>query len=156
MRPVLLAIALLTLVAIAAMPGAFEPPSFMQSEPERVSGSFTRCGPGRGYYCVLDGDTFKLGQRSVRVVGIDTAETDAGCPAEARQAEASTAALQRWLNRGPFRMTARLDEPVDAYGRDLRIVKRIEPDGSEDLLAEWMQAEGGARSYLGGMRGGWC
>ena len=105
---------------------------------------------------MIDGDTFRLGERKVRVVGIDTAEVDARCPAEAAQAEASTAALQSWLNRGPFRMTARVDEPTDRYGRDLRIVKRINPDGSEDRLADYMQQNGGARGYLGGYRGGWC
>lgn len=156
MRGVLAVIALVTVAVIAAMPGAFEPPGFMQSEPERIDGRFTRCGPGRGYYCVVDGDTFKLGQRSVRVVGIDTAEVDARCEAEAAQAEASTAALQRWLNRGPFRMTARLDDPTDRYGRDLRIVKRLNPDGSEDRLADYMRKEGGARGYYGGGRNGWC
>lgn len=112
--------------------------------------------PGRGTYCVIDGDTFKLGERKVRVVGIDAAEVHARCPAEAIQAERSTAALQRWLNRSPFQMTARLDEPTDRYGRDLRIVKRVAPDGREDRLADFMQAEGEARSYLGGYRGGWC
>ncbi|MGV3554115.1 MAG: thermonuclease family protein [Croceibacterium sp.] len=136
--------------------GSWEPPVFLQTEPQRIEGSFTRCGLGRGYYCVVDGDTFKMGETSVRVVGIDTAEVDAACREEAEQAEASTAALQRWLNRGPFRISARIDEPTDKYGRALRIVKRINPDGSEDRLADYMRAEGGARGYGGGGRGGWC
>jgi micrococcal nuclease len=136
--------------------GSWEPPAFLQTDPQRIEGSFTRCGIGRGYYCVVDGDTFKMGQTSVRVVGIDTAEVEAACPEEAAQAEASTAALQRWLNRGPFRISARIDEPTDKYGRALRIVKRINPDGSEDRLADFMRAEGGARGYGGGGRGGWC
>jgi len=155
-RPIVLLIVMLTLGTVLGDGGAFEPPAFLQTEPEPVAGQFTRCGPGRGTYCVIDGDTFKLGERKVRVVGIDTAEVHARCPAEAVLAERSTAALQGWLNRGPFQMTARLDEPTDRYGRDLRIVKRIGPDGSEDRLADFMQAEGGARSYLGGYRGGWC
>lgn len=155
-RPYVLLITLVTISVIAAMPGAFEPPGFLQSEPERIEGSFTRCGKGRGYYCVIDGDTFRIGERSVRVVGIDTAEVDAQCPAEAAQAERSTAALQRWLNRGAFTMTARLDEPNDRYGRELRIIKRIDSDSRIERLADWMQSNGGARSYLGGWRGGWC
>lgn len=155
-RPFVLLIAFVTVSVVAAMPGAFEPPGFLQSEPERIEGSFTRCGKGRGYYCVIDGDTFRIGERSVRVVGIDTAEVDAKCPAEAEQAELSTAALQRWLNRGAFTMTARIDEPNDRYGRELRIVKRIESDNRIDRLADWMQSNGGARSYVGGWRGGWC
>ena len=156
MRPVLLLIVFLTLGTVLGDGAAFEPPAFLQTDPERVQGSFTRCGPGRGAYCVIDGDTFKLGERKVRVVGIDAAEVHARCPAEAILAERSTAALQRWLNRGPFQMTARLDQPTDRYGRDLRIVKRLAPDGREDRLADFMQAEGEARSYLGGYRGGWC
>ena len=155
-RPVVLLIGLVALFVVLGDGGAFEPPAFLQTDPERVEGQFTRCGPGRGTYCVIDGDTFKLGERKVRVVGIDTAEIKASCPAEAALAEKSTAALQAWLNRGPFQMTARIDGPTDRYGRDLRIVKRVAADGSEDRLADFMQAQGGARSYLGGYRGGWC
>ncbi|MEP3144956.1 hypothetical protein [Qipengyuania citrea] len=91
-----------------------------------------------------------MGKTSVRVVGIDTAEKDAGCPAEAVQAEASTRALQGWLNRGPFRMTHRLDEPTDRYGRALRTVYRLRSDGREDRQADFMRREGGARGYWGG------
>lgn len=158
MRPFLLLIGLVTAGFVYAGHGSsgllhF---GFLQGTPEQVKGDFTRCGWGRGAFCVIDGDTFKLGDRKIRVLGIDTAEVKAQCSAEAAQAEQSTAALQRWLNRGPFQMTARLDEPVDRYGRDLRIVKRIGEDGTEDRLADFMQAEGGARSYLGGYRGDWC
>jgi micrococcal nuclease len=156
MRPILLLIALVTIVVIFGDPMAWEPPGFLQTAPQRIEGSFTRCGLGRGYYCVIDGDTFKMGQQSVRVVGFDTAEVEAQCAREASQAEASTQALQRWLNRGPFRITARLDEPIDKYGRSLRIVKRLNADGSEDRLADYMVAQGGARRYWGGHRWGWC
>lgn len=158
-RPWLFLIALATAVVIVGDAGAWEPPGWLQTEPQKIAGSFTRCGPGRGYYCVIDGDTFKMGRQSVRVVGIDTAEAGehARCAREASQAEASTAALQRWLNRASFRLTARIDEPIDRYGRSLRIVKRLNPDGSEDRLADYMIAEGGAHSYWGhGWRGGWC
>jgi endonuclease YncB( thermonuclease family) len=158
MRPWLLLIALVTLAVILGDARAFEPPAFLQTAPQKIEGRFTRCGPGRGYYCVIDGDTFKLGAQSVRVVGIDTAEAGehARCAREASQAEASTAALQSWLNHASFRISARIDEPTDRYGRSLRIVKRLNPDGSEDRLADYMRREGGARSYLGGWRGGWC
>jgi len=88
----------------------------------------------------------------VRVVGIDTAELDARCPAEAKLAVSSAAALQSWLNRGPFQMTARLDEPIDQYGRELRIIIRIDCNKRVSRLADWMQTNSGARSY----RGGWC
>ena len=156
LRPWLLLIGFVTMAYILTLPGAFSAPGWLSSEPQVIEGRFTRCGRGRGYYCVVDGDTFKLGNTSVRVVGIDTAEVDAECPAEAVQAEASTKALQAWLNRGPFRMTHRLDEPIDRYGRSLRTVYRLRPDGSEDRLADFMRAEGGARGYWGGGRGEWC
>ena len=156
LRPAILLIVLASMAYIVALPGVMPAPAFLSSEPQVIEGRFTRCGRGRGYYCVIDGDTFKLGKTSVRVVGIDTAERDAQCPAEAAQAEASTQALQRWLNRGTFRMTARLDEPTDRYGRALRTIYRLRPDGSEDALADYMQSEGGARGYWGGFRGGWC
>jgi endonuclease YncB( thermonuclease family) len=144
------------LSTIFSLPGVVPAPGFLSSEPQVIEGRFTRCGPGRGYYCVIDGDTFKMGKTSVRVVGIDTAERDAECPAEAEQAEASTRTLQGWLNRGPFEMTARLDNPTDRYGRALRTLYRIRPDGSEDRLADFMRTEGGARGYWVGWRGGWC
>ncbi len=156
LRPWLLLIGFVTMAYIFTLPGAFSAPGWLSSEPQVIEGRFTRCGRGRGYYCVVDGDTFKLGDTSVRVVGIDTAEKDADCAAEAVQAEASTEALQAWLNRGPFRMTHRLDEPIDRYGRSLRTVYRLRPDGSEDRLADFMRREGGARGYWGGGRGGWC
>ena len=156
LRPWLLLIGFVTMAYIFTLPGAFSAPGWLSSEPQVIEGRFTRCGRGRGYYCVVDGDTFKLGDRAVRVVGIDTAEVDAECPAEAVQAEASTEALQGWLNRGPFRMTHRLDEPIDRYGRSLRTVYRLRPDGSEDRLADFMRREGGARGYWGGGRGEWC
>ncbi|ASP31459.1 hypothetical protein CHH26_15375 [Qipengyuania flava] len=156
LRPWLLLIGFVTMAYIFTLPGVFSAPGWLSSEPQVIEGRFTRCGRGRGYYCVVDGDTFKLGDTSVRVVGIDTAEREAECAAEALQAEASTRALQGWLNRGPFRMTHRLDEPIDRYGRSLRTVYRLRPDGSEDRLADFMRTEGGARYYWGGDRGGWC
>ena len=92
-------------------PALVEPPAFLSAAPERVAQRFTRCGPGRGQACVIDGDTFKLGQRKIRIVGIDAPETHpANCPEEARLGEAATAELMRLLNQGPFVMTGRIDD----------------------------------------------
>jgi len=156
LRPVVLLITLIVVWMGYNDPALIEPPGFMLTGPEKIAGRFTRCGPGRGYYCVTDGDTFKIGERRIRVVGIDAPEVDASCEAEAEGAERATAALQQWLNRASFRMTARVDQPTDHYGRELRIVTRINPDGSEDRLADHMRNEGFARRYLGGFRSGWC
>ncbi|GGD85032.1 hypothetical protein GCM10011515_00920 [Tsuneonella deserti] len=155
-RPWIFLIAIVTLSVIYQTPAFYEPPGWLQGDPTRVEGGFTRCGPGRGAMCVIDGDTFKIGETKYRVTGIDTAEVKARCPAEAAQAEASTSALQGWLSKGAFQITTRLDEPTDRYGRTLAIVKRVKADGSEERLADWMQAHGGARGYDGGFRGGWC
>ena len=73
-RPIVFLIALVTIAVIYQTPGFYEPPAFLQSAPDRVEGVFTRCGPGRGAFCVINGDTFKLGDTKYRVTGIDTAE----------------------------------------------------------------------------------
>jgi endonuclease YncB( thermonuclease family) len=137
-------------------PALVDPPEFLAGEPERVHHRFTRCGPGRGHACVIDGDTFKIGTRKVRIIGIDTPEVDARCPKEAALAEQATAALQENLNRGPFEMLAPPLRSRDQYGRELRTLRRKRPDGSYNLIARQMRETGLARRYLGGFRTGWC
>ena len=105
---------------------------------------------------MIDGDTIKLGTRKIRIIGIDTAEVDACCPEEAAMAEAATAELQRLLNQGPFEMVGRIGDQQDRYGRDLRAIRRVRPDGTEQSIAEDMRASGLARRYLGGFKSGWC
>jgi micrococcal nuclease len=134
-------------------PALVEAPAFLSSAPERVDAAFTRCGRGRGHACVVDGDTFKLGQRKIRIVGIDAVHGQ--CAAETALAERSTAKLQSLLNQGPFRMTGRIDDMRDRYGRDLRRIERIRADGSVQSIAEDMRASGLARRYLG-FKQGWC
>jgi endonuclease YncB( thermonuclease family) len=134
-----------------------EPLSIFASDPEQVNGPFTRCGPGRGVNCVIDGDTFKLGERTVRVLGIDAPETHpARCPAEAAKGELATAELQRLLSRGPFRMTGRINDMRDQYGRDLRALSRVRFNGTTESIAEQMIASGTVRRYYGAARGTWC
>lgn len=152
-RKLLLLIALVAFVLVLLVSQAF---SASPSPPERVRGSFGQCGVDTAAECVVDGDTFRLGERRVRVVGIDTAERRARCEGEREQAERSTLALRTWLNRGPFTMTPNPARAVDRYGRELQVVERVDEGGRIDALAEWMQAEGGARPYAGGTRGGWC
>ena len=126
------------------------------ANPERIDARFTRCGRGRGAACVVDGDTFKLGQRKIRIVGIDAPETHAAnCPEEARLGEAATAELMRLLNQGPFEMAGRIDDMTDRYGRDLRVVSRTRADGTSQSIAEDMRSSGHARRYLG-RKSSWC
>ena len=104
LRPVMLAAALIVLWP-ALDPALIEPPRFLQTAPEPISATFTRCGQGRSWACVIDGDTFKLGERKIRVIGIDAPETHPPrCAAEAAMGEAATARLQALLNEGPFDM----------------------------------------------------
>jgi endonuclease YncB( thermonuclease family) len=73
-RPFLL-LAILLAAWVVMDPALVEPPTLLAGDPEHVSETFTRCGPGRGHACVIDGDTFKLGERKVRIIGIDAPET---------------------------------------------------------------------------------
>ena len=141
-------------------PALIEPPAFLSTDPERIAAHFTRCGPGRGavysWACVTDGDTFKIGQRKVRIVGIDAPETHpANCAEEAQAGEAATVELMRLLNQGPFTMTGRIDDSRDRYGRDLRVISRTRPDGSNQSIAEDMRSSGLAHRYLG-YKTSWC
>ena len=155
LRPFILLI-ILVIVWRSADPAILAPPSFLSTGTERVAESFTRCGPGRGYACVIDGDTFKLGQRKVRVIGIDAPETHpARCPEEARLGELATARLQALLNDGPFEMNGWVGDASDQYGRDLRALSRTRPDGTVQSIDETMIASGLAHRYLG-FKTSWC
>src|SRR5690606_41562414 len=116
----------------------------------------TRCGHGRGRNCVIDGDTFKIGARTIRVVGIDAAELAGKCRAEIAQAETSTRALQDWLTRGAFTMASDPRAPTDKAGRQLITVTRVAAGGGEERLADHMIRKGGARRYGGATLHGWC
>jgi endonuclease YncB( thermonuclease family) len=156
LRPFALA-GVLGVLWAAADPLLIDPPGFLSSEPERISEKFSRCGPGRSHACVIDGDTFKLGKRKVRIIGIDAPEThDPACTEEARLGEEATAKLQQLLNQGPFEMVAPVYGRQDRYGRDLRTIRRKLPDGSTQSIAEEMRESGLAHRYLGGIKPGWC
>ena len=154
LRPFILGGILLS-VWPAMDPALVEPPGFLSSDPEAVDATFTRCGRGRGPACVIDGDTFKLGQRRIRIIGIDAPEIRGQCPREAKLAEAATARLQALLNQGPFEMVGRFDDLQDRYGRDLRRIERRRADGTVQSIAEEMRASGLAHRYLG-YKASWC
>src|SRR6185503_5159097 len=99
--------------------------------------------------------TFKIGERKVRIIGIDAPETHPPrCAEEARLGEQATAKLQQLLNERPFEMVAPVYRDTDMYGRELRVIRRLQPDGSYQNMAEEMRASGLARRYLGGFRTG--
>ena len=156
LRPVMLLAAIVVLWP-ALDPALIEPPTFLQAAREPVSATLTRCGLGRSWASVIDGDTFKLGDRKIRIIGIDTPETHPPrCAEEARLGELATVKLQQLLNERPFEMVGRIDDMHDRYGRDLRVIRRLNPDGSYQNMAEAMRASGLARRYLGGFKQGWC
>ncbi len=151
-----LLIVLATVVAIYQTPGFYRPPTIFSSTPEPVQMTFTPCGRSGANACVADGDSIQIGDRRIRIVGIDAPEIYAKCEAEAKLARLAKAHLIEWLNRGPFDMTSRWDEPTDRYGRELMVLSRRLPNGEVEHIADVMQQAQLARSYSGGFRESWC
>ena len=148
----LLLFAPLLLVAGALLdPSLIEPVGPLADQPEVVAASFTPCGPGRGPTCVVDGDTFKLGDRKIRITGIDAPELAAPkCPAEAALARRSAERLRQLLSQGSFEMIAHRLQRQDRHGRDLMVVRR-----GEVSIGRQMIDEGLAHRYIGSKRS-WC
>jgi len=118
---------------------------------EQVSATFTPCGPGRGSACVIDGDTFKLGDRKIRIIGIDAPElATPRCPEEAALARRASDRLLALLNQGSFVMVAHRLHRQDRNGRDLMVIRR----GDQSIGAQLMD-EGLAHRYIGSKRS-WC
>ena len=157
LRPFILLGILASLYVGVGDPALIEPPEFLSSEQERVSNHFTLCDQSRGLTCVVDGDTFKLGGRRIRIIGIDAPETHPPrCPEEARLGALATRELQALLNERPFELIAPVYRDRDRYGRELRVVRRVLADGSYQSIAGELRERGHARRYLGGLRSGWC
>lgn len=142
--PLLLAGALLD-------PSLISPVGPLAAAPERVTASFTRCGPGRGPACVIDGDTFKLGDRTIRITGIDAPELSASkCDGEAALAERSAERLRILLSEGTFEMVAHRFHRQDRHGRDLMVVRRGDASIGRQMIDEDL-----AHRYIGSKRS-WC
>lgn len=144
------------LVPLLILAGALLDPSLIApfgplADREEVTATFTKCGPGRGIACVIDGDSFKLGDRKVRVVGIDAPELiEPRCPQEAALARLSADRLLALLNQGPFEMVAHRLRRQDRYGRDLMVLERNGHSIGGQLIDE-----SHARRYFGA-KGSWC
>jgi len=118
---------------------------------EFVSAKFTLCGPGSGPACVIDGDTFQLGDRKVRIMGIDAPGLAAPrCPEEAALAQKATVRLRTLLNEGDFEMIAHRLQTQDRYGRSLMLIKRNGKSIGRQLIDEGL-----AHRYTGFKRS-WC
>ena len=99
---------------------------------------------------VYDGDTIRLGDERIRIVGLDTPELGhrARCQSEADAAEQAKRALKRAIARGDVALHR---QGTDRYGRTLA---RVTVDGRD--VAGTLISEGHARPYDGGRRNGWC
>ena len=133
-------------------------PGAPHGTPQRIAQSFHRCGQGHGPNCVIDGDTFVMTRRHIRIIGIDAPEigAKARCPEEARGAEQAAGALLALLNQGPFEMTPPEDGLRDEYGRELMTLTRRRTDGGLQDIARDMIASGTVRAYDRGARLAWC
>jgi endonuclease YncB( thermonuclease family) len=142
--------AVLFLVLLLALSWWLSRPPAPGLGPERVAEHFTRCGTAPAHACVVDGDSFRLGKRRIRIRGIDAPEMAGACPAETALARRSADRLVEQLNRGPFTMTAVGGNERDRYGRELRTLTR---DGRS--IGEAMVEAGLAHGYRGS-KSGWC
>lgn len=145
------------LVGLFALGGALLQPSLIPpfgptaGRPERISATFTRCGQGRSLACVVDGDTIRLGQRRVRLIGIDAPElAGAQCAAERDLGERAANRLLALVNEGAFDLIGHRFDDRDGHGRDLRLMVR---DGRS--LGATLTDEGLARRYYGS-KSSWC
>lgn len=147
----LLLLALLLVIGALMDPALIKPRGPLAGQPGNVGDRFTVCGIGRGHACVVDGDTFRLGERRIRIVGIDAPELGhAQCPAEAALAVKARDRLRGLLNQGRFTMTAHRLRRTDTYGRELMTVERGDTD-----IGQLLVDEGLAHRYFGS-KGNWC
>lgn len=147
----LLVVPLLLIVGALLDPSLIGPVGPLAARPERVTASFTACGPGRGAACVVDGDSFKLGDRAIRITGIDAPElATPKCPAELALARRAADRLRSLLNEGEFEMIAHRLQQQDRHGRDLRVIRRGDRSIGSQLIDEGL-----AHRYVGSKRS-WC
>ena len=144
------------LVPLLALAGALFDPSLIApfgplAAREEVAATFTGCGPAAGVACVIDGNMIKLGDRTIRIVGIDAPELAAPrCPKEAALARRSADRLLLLLNQGPFDMVAHRLQRKDRRGRDLMVLDRAGVSIGGQLIDEGL-----AKRYFGVKRS-WC
>lgn len=147
------ALALGLLVVGASMDASLISPRWpLARQPEQVGATFVRCHAGvASYACVVDGNSIHLGQRKVRLTGIDAPEIgDAKCAAERQLGERAANRLVTLLNQGRFELVEHRFDTGDRFGRELRVARRGGIDLGRQLIGEGL-----AHRYLGFKRG-WC
>lgn len=126
--------------------------SFFSAEPviEQYGVTFSECGSGARYNCVVDGDTLWLEGEKIRIADINTPEVSSPeCAREAQLGAQATDRLIALLNEGAFSLET-VDRDVDRYGRKLRIVTR-----SGESLGSVLVDDGLAEEWKG-RRKSWC
>lgn len=118
---------------------------------EVVTAKFIPCAGGPAPACVIDGDTFRLGDRTIRITGIDAPEIARPlCPAEAELGRRSADRLLQLLNQAPFDMVAHRLQTQDRHGRYLMVLRRNGGSIGRQLIDEDL-----AHRYTG-FKISWC
>lgn len=114
------------------------------------SAKFELCA-GERVTCVVDGDTFWLEGRKIRIADIDTPEvSEPKCPAEYELGMRATYRLRDLLNAGEFALVQSGRPSRDRYGRELRLIVR----GGQSL-GDQLAGEGLAHPWRGAKEP-WC
>ena len=147
--------ALLVVPALLLLGGLLDPKLIGPIGPlgatEVVTAKFTACSGGNDPACVIDGDTFRLGDRTIRITGVDAPEIARPlCPAEAALGRRSAARLLELLNQGQFEMTAHRLQREDRHGRSLMVLRRNGDSIGSQLIDEEL-----AHRYTG-FKISWC
>ena len=148
--PIGIMLPLAVFVGVVFWPGAT--PNLDEASPGEVpvALSFSTCSSGLDDNCVIDGDTFRLDGRKIRIADIDTPETGgARCPEERALGDRATDRLGELLSAGSFELTYGARDR-DKHGRELRTVMR-----NGRSLGNTLIAEGLARPWEGSRRP-WC
>lgn len=147
------ALGLVMLFAGASMDASLIPPwGPLALHPEQVGATFARCNSGvHDYACVWDGDSLRLGDRNVRLTGIDApGARSPKCPVEQAIAERATVRLLQLVNQGRFELVAHRFDSHDKQGRELMVARRGDVDFGKLLISEGL-----AHRYYG-IRRSWC
>lgn len=98
---------------------------------------------------VTDGDTIRLGEERIRILGLDAPELHGRCREERRLAARARDRLAELI--GARGIAIERVRRKDRYGRTLATVRAGGVDVAMVLIAEGL-----ARPYEGGRRDGWC
>lgn len=155
LKPLVLPILFIAALAFTYFTAQPEEADAPDSTSQRIDPPVTACGLGRANVCVVDGDTIKIGERTIRVIGIDAPELHPPrCMAEAEKGLLARDKLVALANEAPFFLTG--SGARDAYDRELFNLVRLRPDKSVQSLGLDMMATGLVRSYTSGQRNPWC